>query len=85
MLRTSEASESGWGARGEGIQKMLLFSPSVLVAGGVAIGMIALDKTLSSFGFYWLGDILRILLPVAALALGVYFLEYNPLTTGLFK
>ncbi|AIM17285.1 hypothetical protein HW35_14445 [Bacillus sp. X1(2014)] len=64
---------------------MLLFDGGILIAGGVTVGLIALDKTLSNFGYHWLGDAIRILLPVAALALGAYFLEYNPLTVGLFK
>lgn len=64
---------------------MLLFSPSILIAGGVTIGVAALDKTLSSVGFHWLGDILQILLPIAAFAAAVYFLEFNALIGWLFR
>lgn len=57
----------------------MLFSPMILIAGCATIALAALDKTLSDFGFHALGKTLRILIPLAAMAAGVYFLETNPL------
>lgn len=57
----------------------MLFSPMILLAGGVTIALAALDKTLNDFGFHALGTTLRILIPLAGLAAGVYFIETNPL------
>lgn len=57
----------------------MLFSPMILIAGGATIALAVLDKTLSDFGFHALGTTLRIIIPLTALAAGVYFLETNPL------
>lgn len=63
---------------------MLLFDPMFFVAGGVTLGVALIDKILESFGFYFLQDLLKIIVPLAGLALGVYFIENNPLL-GWFK
>lgn len=57
----------------------MLFTPSILIAGGATIVLAALDKTLEDTGFHMLGKILRIALPIAAFAAGIYFIETNPL------
>ncbi|MEK5066836.1 hypothetical protein [Cytobacillus sp. FSL R5-0596] len=57
----------------------MLFSSGILVAGGVTLALAALDKTLESYGFGALGTIIRIALPIAAFAAGVYFMETNDL------
>lgn len=57
----------------------MLFSSGILVAGGATIILAALDKTLESYGFGALGTIIRIALPIAAFAAGVYFIETNAL------
>ncbi|MGD6845194.1 hypothetical protein ACQCVH_22080 [Bacillus infantis] len=57
----------------------MLFSPTILLAGAATIGLAALDKTLSDFGFHGLNTALRLLIPIAAFAAGIYFLETNPL------
>lgn len=59
----------------------MLFSPMMIVAAGATIAVAALDKTLDGLGYQWLGTILRIALPIAAFAAGIYFLETNPITT----
>lgn len=57
----------------------MLFSPSILIAAGATIVLAALDKTFENYGFYWLGTILKVVLPIAAFAAGIYFIETNPL------
>lgn len=57
----------------------MLFSSGMLLAGGVTLVLAALDKTLESYGFGALGTIIRIALPIAAFAAGIYFIETNAL------
>ncbi|MDF1507177.1 hypothetical protein PZE06_12070 [Robertmurraya sp. DFI.2.37] len=57
----------------------MLFTPTLLVAGGATVALACLDKTLDSYGFHALGTALRIALPLAALLAGVYFIETNAL------
>jgi hypothetical protein len=57
----------------------MLFTPSILIAGGATIVLAALDKTLEDYGYHWLGTALRIALPIAAFAAGIYFIETNAL------
>lgn len=57
----------------------MLFSPMILVAGGATIALACLDKTLDSYGYHTLGNILKIAIPLAALLAGVYFIETNAL------
>lgn len=57
----------------------MLFTPTLLVAGGATVALACLDKTLDSYGFHTLGTALRIVLPLAALLAGVYFIETNAL------
>jgi len=55
----------------------MLFTPSILLAGGATLVLAALDKTLEDTGFHMIGTILRIALPIAAFAAGIYFIEHN--------
>lgn len=57
----------------------MLFTPTLLLAGGATIVLAAVDKTLEAYGFGVLGTILRIALPIAAFAAGIYFIEMNAL------
>lgn len=57
----------------------MLFSPMILMAGGTTIAIACLDKTLESYGFHALGNVLRVAIPLAALLAGVYFIETNAL------
>lgn len=57
----------------------MLFSPMLLLAGGATLALAVLDKTFEEYGFYWLGTILKIAIPIAAFAAGVYFIETNAL------
>lgn len=58
---------------------MLLFEPAFLAAGAVAIGAALLDKTCESYGYYFVGDILKFIIPLAGLLTGIYFIETNPI------
>ncbi|TCJ05029.1 hypothetical protein [Cytobacillus praedii] len=55
----------------------MLFGPGILIAGGATILLACIDKTLESYGFQFLGSVLRIAIPLAAMAAGVYFIETN--------
>lgn len=57
----------------------MLFSPMILLAGGATIALACLDRTLETYGYYALGNVLRIAIPLAALLAGVYFIETNAL------
>ena len=61
----------------------MLFSSGILVAGGATLVLAALDKTLEAYGFGALGTIIRIVLPIAAFAAGIYFIEANDLVRYL--
>lgn len=55
----------------------MLFEPMFFIAGGITIALAYLDKTLESYGFHAIGNVLKIALPLAGLAAGVYFIETN--------
>ncbi|MFE4522586.1 hypothetical protein ACFRCQ_10600 [Cytobacillus firmus] len=57
----------------------MLFEPMFFIAGAATIAIVCLEKTLESFGYHALGNVLKILIPIAGLAAGVYFIETNPL------
>jgi hypothetical protein len=57
----------------------MLFEPMFLIAGGAVILVAAVDKTAETYGFYTIGTILKVVLPIAAFAAGIYFIETNPL------
>jgi hypothetical protein len=56
-----------------------MFSTGLLLSAGATIGIAVLDKVLEDTGFYWLGTILKLTVPLAAMVLGVYFLQHNPM------
>lgn len=55
----------------------MLFEPMFFIAGGITIALACLDKTFESYGFHAIGNVLKIALPLAGLAAGVYFIETN--------
>ena len=55
----------------------MLFEGALLVAGGSVIAVAWLDRAAESYGFRWLGAAVKILLPLAAMIAGSYFLETN--------
>jgi hypothetical protein len=60
-----------------------MFSAGMLVSAGLTITVAILDKQLENSGYFWLGTILKLAVPLAGLALGVYFLEHNPILRWL--
>jgi hypothetical protein len=57
----------------------MLFSSSVLLAGGATLLVAGLDKMAEGYGFYWIGTTLKLLLTILGLVLAVYFIETNVL------
>lgn len=56
-----------------------MFSTGLLVSAGATVVLALVDKTLDELGYQFLGTVLRIAVPLAGIALGVYFLETNSL------
>lgn len=63
----------------------MLFTPMILVAGGATLLIAGIDRTLSDLGFHGLNTFLRIALPIAAFAAGIYFIETNALLGWVLK
>lgn len=61
----------------------MLFGPGILIAGGATLLVVAIDKTLEGFGFYYLNTFLRLLLPIVGFGAAIYFLETNPILEWL--
>ena len=61
----------------------MLFGPGIFIAAGATVAMALIGKTCEEFGVHWLGFAIRIALPLAGMALGVYFLETNPIVGWL--
>jgi hypothetical protein len=60
-----------------------MFSTGMLLAAGGTIAIAVVDKALEETGFYWLGTILKLAVPIAGMALGVWFLQHNPMNGWL--
>jgi hypothetical protein len=56
-----------------------MFSAGLLLSAGATIVVAIADKALEDSGYHLLGTILRIAIPLAGLALGVYFIQTNPI------
>lgn len=56
-----------------------MFGPGILIAGGSCIALALLDKVAEDCGIMWLGTTLKIIVPVAAMVLSVYFIQTNAL------
>ncbi|MBO0961426.1 hypothetical protein J1P26_17105 [Neobacillus sp. MM2021_6] len=63
----------------------MLFGPGLFIAAGATIICTVVDKTFEEFGVHWLGTAIKIALPLAGMALGVYFLETNPIVWWLLR
>jgi len=57
----------------------MLFEPMFFVAGAITIGAAVLDKIFESYGYYFVGNVLKFIIPLAGLLTGIYFLENNPI------
>lgn len=60
-----------------------MFTGGLLLSAGATITVALTDKLLEDSGIHWLGTALRIVVPLAGMALGVYFLETNALLRWL--
>lgn len=60
-----------------------MFSAGLLISAGATIVLALVDKTLDESGYQILGTVLRIAIPLAGMALGVYFLETNSILRWL--
>lgn len=58
-----------------------MFSAGLLLSAGATVAVVLIEKALDESGYYWLSTILKIALPFAGMALGIYFLEHNPIVT----
>lgn len=56
-----------------------MFSGGLLLTAGATIAVALVEKVLDDSGILWVGTVLRVAIPLAAMALGVYFLEHNAL------
>jgi len=61
----------------------MLFSGQLLLAAGGVLVVALSDSLADSLGYHWLGTAVKLLLPIAGLACGVYFLEANPIVGWL--
>lgn len=60
-----------------------MFSTGLLVSAGATVAVVLVEKALENTGLYWLSSIIKIALPFAGMALGIYFLEHNPILRWL--
>lgn len=56
-----------------------MFSAGLLLSAGATLILAVTDKALEETGFYWVSTILKLTLPIVGMALGVYFLNNNPI------
>lgn len=56
---------------------MLLFDSAFLIAGGSVLAIACLDHAAQTYGMPWLGAVIKLLLPIAAMLACVYFLQHN--------
>jgi hypothetical protein len=60
-----------------------MFSTGMLISAGVTVTVALVEKSLDDIGYIWVGTTLRIIIPLASMLLGVYFLEHNALLRWL--
>jgi hypothetical protein len=61
----------------------MLFGPGVIIVGGSILAVALLDVLADSFGFHWLGNFVKFILPIVGFAAAIYFLETNPIVGWL--
>lgn len=81
MIFTVICVQIVWANKKGGIE--MLFGPSIFLAASATIVIGIADKACEEFGIHWLGIVLKIAIPLAGMALGVYFLETNPIVWWL--
>jgi hypothetical protein len=60
-----------------------MFSTGMLISAGATITIALIEKSLDDIGYMWIGTTLRIIIPLASMLCGVYFLEHNALLRWL--
>jgi hypothetical protein len=60
-----------------------MFSVGLLLSAGATITIALLDKMCEELQFYWVGTFLKLILPIIAFGLAIYFLETNALLRWL--
>jgi len=50
-----------------------MINGTVLLAGGGIVLLAGIDKTAEAYGLYWVGSVIKVLLPVAGLAAAALF------------
>jgi hypothetical protein len=60
-----------------------MFSTGILIAGGSSLLIALLDKFAEDCGIQWINTTLKILIPLIAMIVSVYFLETNSLLRWL--
>jgi hypothetical protein len=61
----------------------MMFSGGLLLSAGATIVVALVEKVLDDTGIHWLGTVLKLAVPIAGMALGVYFLQTNPIVGWL--
>ena len=56
-----------------------MFSTGLLLSAGATVLVAVTDKILEDTGYYWLGTVLKIAVPLIGMGVAVWFLETNPL------
>jgi hypothetical protein len=64
-------------------EENIMFSTGLLLAAGGTVCIAIADKALEDTGFFWIGTVLKLIVPLAGMAMGVYFLEHNPINGWL--
>jgi hypothetical protein len=60
-----------------------MFSAGLLASVGITVLIAVTDKVLEDTGFYWLGTVLKIAIPLIGMGFAVYFLETNSILRWL--
>lgn len=61
-----------------------MINGTILLAGGGIVLLAGIDKTAEAYGLYWVGSVIRVLLPVAGLAAAVIFGD-SSIVRGLLR
>lgn len=61
-----------------------MINGTILLAGGGIVLLAAADKTAEAYGVYWVGSIIRVLLPIAGLAAAAMFGD-SSIVRGLLR
>lgn len=60
-----------------------MFSTGLIISAGATVFLSLVDKFLDESGYQFLGNFLRLAIPLAGMALGVYFLDHNDILRWL--